>query len=56
MSTAIAEILHKFIHMLQKIAHGQGQFAGELRFHGLQAVRLQSIRAVIGGSGPAKLP
>ena len=51
MSTAIAEILHKFMHELQKIARWQGQFAGELRFRGLQAVPLQSIRAVIGGLG-----
>jgi hypothetical protein len=51
MSTAIAEILHKFMHMLQKIARWQGQFAGELRFRELQAVRLQSICTVIGGLG-----
>jgi len=35
MSTVIAEILHKFMHVLQKIAPWQGQFAGELRFRGL---------------------
>jgi len=51
MSTTIAEILHKFVHVLQKSARWQGQFAGELRFRGLQAARLQSIRAVIGGLG-----
>jgi hypothetical protein len=34
MSTAIAEILHKFMHVLQKSAHWQGQFAGESRFRG----------------------
>ena len=56
MSTTIAEILHKFLHVLQKSAHLQGQFAGELRFRGLQAVPLQSIRAVIGGSGGAEFP
>jgi hypothetical protein len=51
MSIAIAGILHKFMHVLQKSAPWQGQFAGKLRFRGLQAVPLQSIRAVIGGLG-----
>jgi len=51
MSTAIAEILHKFMHVLQKSAHWEGQFAGKLRFRGLQAARLQSICAVIRGLG-----
>jgi len=52
MSSVIAEILHKFMHVLQKIAHSEGQFAGELRFRGLHAVPLQSIFTVIGGLGP----
>jgi hypothetical protein len=42
--------------VLQKIAHLQGQFAGELRIRGLQALPLQSICTVIGGLGTAYLP
>jgi hypothetical protein len=56
MSTAIAEILHKYMHVLQKSAPWQGQFAGELRFRGLQAVPLQSICTVIGGLGGTQVP
>jgi hypothetical protein len=49
MSTEIAEILHKFMYVLQKIAHLQRQFAGICGFTGWTASPLPSMCTVIGG-------